>query len=134
MVREMLYHLSKKLKDLYKIIFQSILNCHQDDFLIVERALKWLLYGKAPFYTSDFITAVSTNPYSRRASLSKESLLRLCRNLVEEEKHLDRFRIAHLSVKTLLEKRRGFVPTKVIHCLCQLYITCPASFSTSCSQ
>jgi hypothetical protein len=105
----MLDHLPEKLEDLYKDHFQSILKFHQDDFLIVEQVLKWLLYGEVSLYTSNFVAAVSTNLYSRQASLSKESLLRLGRNLVEEEKNLYHFRIAHLSVKEFLEKRHGYV-------------------------
>lgn len=54
-VRNLLNRLPKKLEDLYEIIFQSIRNYHQDDLLIVERALKWLLYGEVPLYTSDFL-------------------------------------------------------------------------------
>ncbi|KFZ11736.1 hypothetical protein V502_07438 [Pseudogymnoascus sp. VKM F-4520 (FW-2644)] len=113
-VREILQVLPKDLEKLYGVIFDSIEeNCiASSDFRAVKQTLKWLLCAEEALDGDAILAAISleerplSDPLFRSSTRTKESLISLCRNFVEEDK--GDLRISHQSVLDFLTKKSEF--------------------------
>lgn len=113
-VREILQVLPKDLEKLYGMIFDSIEeNCiASSNFRAVKQTLKWLLCAKEVLDGDAILAAISleerpfSDPLFQSSTRTKESLISLCRNFVEEDK--GDLHIAHQSVLGFLTKKSEF--------------------------
>lgn len=100
--------LPQELHDLYEIIFDNIMARPEDETAFARRALNWLLYNQSPLLARAFLKAVATDESGCHGRFDDDILLGLCRNLVEWDEKVNKFRFAHASVQEFLMERDGF--------------------------
>lgn len=101
-------HLPRTLAELYSIIYEQIVQSGPSSRLIGERALKWIMVARQPLKTQELISAVAVDDAGNRYNITKEDILNMTCNLLEEDPILDRFRFAHMSVLEYLESRADY--------------------------
>jgi len=101
-----LSQLPPSLSELYGKIYGHM--SETDTFEVAVKALRLLACSRKFITTSSFLMAVCT-PHQK--PINPESLLDYCSNLIVEDKALDIFRFAHLSVREYLETRDDFTPS-----------------------
>jgi ankyrin repeat protein len=129
-VLERIGQLPAKLEDLYVELYEKLTNSPAEaDRLIAKNALSWLLCAQWTLTSTEFLTAISMTPRRRFGRVSKDQVLKICRNLVVFDTTLDTFRFAHLSVREFLEKHPEYDIT-AINCLaaetCLFKLVCAA--------
>ncbi|KAL7267374.1 hypothetical protein RUND412_010042 [Rhizina undulata] len=109
-IRKSLQRLPKDLNATYSIIWDRILDDTDDNRLLAQRTLKWIICAKSPLSMEEIIDAVSITPmkwaeHPVHDGVTITTLLAVCQNLVVFDKELGVLRIAHFSVtEFLLEK------------------------------
>jgi ankyrin repeat protein len=101
-------HLPRTLAELYAIIYDQIVQSGPSSRLIGERALKWIMVAREPLKTQELISAVAVDDAGGQYSITKDDILNMTCNLLEEDPVLDRFRFAHMSVLEYLESRADY--------------------------
>ncbi|KAL7266497.1 hypothetical protein RUND412_010956, partial [Rhizina undulata] len=109
-IRKALNRLPKGLKATYSIIWDKILADTDENCLLAQRTLKWILCAKSPLTGKQIVEAVSITPMQwaekpDHNSVTHMTLLDVCQNLVVLHEGLGLLRTAHFSVtEFLLEK------------------------------
>ncbi|OAL55020.1 hypothetical protein IQ07DRAFT_608823 [Pyrenochaeta sp. DS3sAY3a] len=103
----------------------------KDHATVLRHVLCWLLCARETLQTDDFLAMVriTSSRESNTASLSKDLVLEICKNLVIFDSELNTFRFAHLSVREFLEQRSEYseaASNKMIaeNCLWAMLSTC----------
>ncbi|KAG8831218.1 hypothetical protein FRC17_003467, partial [Serendipita sp. 399] len=100
-VRNRLHKLPISLRQLYDEIYERI---SEQDRIIAQAALSWLLCAQRRLDSREFLAAVSA---PRGGPLIAEKILRICRNLVIRNAS-GSFELAHPSVSDYLETRQEY--------------------------
>ncbi|KAI5817430.1 hypothetical protein BZA77DRAFT_386720 [Pyronema omphalodes] len=107
-VRRRLPTIPDTLKDAYNDIYCSITSQKESAPVIALNAFRWIKFSYEPLRSKPLLDAISvevgkSDEFSRKAPISTNSLLKICRNLLIFDEGLDVFRFAHLSVQEFLE-------------------------------
>ena len=100
--------LPEDLADIYAQIFEHVERLAPQSRVIAERSLKWLLCQATELSEAEFLAAVSIGTERESVSITKETILFICGNLVMFDHALKVFRFAHLSVREYLETQSNF--------------------------
>ncbi|KAL7270180.1 hypothetical protein RUND412_007120 [Rhizina undulata] len=108
-IRKALQRLPKDLEATYSVIWNKILADTDDNRLLAQRTLKWIICAKRPLSIPEIIEATSITPMKwtempDRSSVTHKTLLDVCQNLVVLDKQLGVLRTAHFSVTEFLLK------------------------------
>ncbi len=107
-LRAELGRLPLKLNETYKPIYAQIMQSAPKSKALAIRVLRWLLCCNRPLSTQELIAAVSVSANGKHMKMRIEDVVNVCHTLVVVDKELDRFRLAHLSVKEFLEQEQEF--------------------------
>lgn len=100
--------LPRDLEETYSIIFQKITSLPENSKKLATRTLKWIMCAQRPLSPAEMIAAISIESdgtIAKTSHIDKETILRLCHNLVVWDSEQDVLRFAHLSVQECLEKK-----------------------------
>lgn len=114
-MRLALGRLPSDLKGVYTIIIGQIHNGGPWSTPLAKKALKWLLCAKQPLYSDEFIKALAIDLECSNSTITVESLLSICCNLVKYDAELDVFRFIHLSVREYLEDKEPDYQNSLSH-------------------
>ncbi|KAL7266228.1 hypothetical protein RUND412_011235, partial [Rhizina undulata] len=106
-IRKALQRLPKDLKATYSVIWDKVEADTEDNFLLAQRTIKWIICAKSPLTVDEIIEAVSITPMQwaekpDHASITHTTLLDVCQNLLVLDKELGVLRTAHFSVTEFL--------------------------------
>ena len=108
-VRSSLGKLPPKLEQLYVEVYDRLMLYSGDaGRCIIDNTLKWLLSAQWALLVPEFLWAITINLSIPFGTITKETVLDLCHNLILYDEGLDTFRFAHLSVREFFEKRPDF--------------------------
>jgi len=129
-VRASLKDLPDTLTNAYDEIYTLIHSQKGSAPQLAMNAFCWVKFSYEPLASNTLLDAVSaqvnsTGDYSEVGSITTDTILKVCQNLLIWDKRLDIFRFAHVSVEEYLE-------TKFIESECHAYIT-KISLSLLCS-
>jgi len=119
-VRASLTDLPDTLTKAYDEIYERIHAQHKSAPLLALNALRWVMFSYEPLASQTLLDAVSSRigasgKYTQDASITIDTILKVCHNFLILDERLDTFRFAHLSVEEFLE-------TKFTEVDCHAYI------------
>ncbi|KAK2742796.1 hypothetical protein FQN57_005087 [Myotisia sp. PD_48] len=107
-IRNRLGKLPVTLKEAYDEIYSGIQNAEENDKILAERAIMWIMSAMTPLDGEELLELIRVGEKNGEMELARPvkeaSLLSLCKNLVILDSELKVWRLCHLSVAEYFEK------------------------------